>query len=246
MIICALFISLVSSHAFARALHDDFVELAPENWGHPNGLIWTVEDGTLHVNQPVWKGQGKPVMPITYLLRFNAFPGPYSDFTIRVTEIAGRFGVALGKAFPEILGNLTPSWYFFNPYETDGRAFQPNDSGGGMIPFAFQGFVDGKPTWAWPKQCPSTWWDTRELKKMVVTFAAGRFRMIADGVLRADFVDKHFDEIELIGFLLMGNPEAGGSQGQVDSFMYSDATIQEVQSFGKITTTWGTVKTSHR
>jgi hypothetical protein len=44
----------------------------------------------------------------------------------------------------------------------------------------------------------------------------------------------------------MGNPEVGGSQGQVDSFMYSDASIQEVQPFGKITTTWGTVKTSHR
>jgi len=242
-VISALLSLSAISRVSAVIFHDDFDRLIDDRWGHPNRQIWSVENGMLHVKQPVGGGKGKNIMPITYLLKFTARPGPYNDFAITVTNlVGGSFGIALGKRFPEILGNDVPSWYIFTPSYVDGRSFRPNDSGGGIAPFAFQGWVDGRPKSAWPKQCKGKW-ETASLRKMVIRFSNGRFRMIADGVLRIDFRDPHFDKIELIGFLLMGNMEVGGSTGWADSFTLSDSLGYGIDPRDRIMMIWGALKT---
>ncbi|MFQ6041239.1 MAG: hypothetical protein ACE5PV_10325, partial [Candidatus Poribacteria bacterium] len=171
-------------------------------------------------------------------LQLTAFPGPHKQLTITATSLkttirSGGFGIALGKRFPpppEAPPGIRWSsfWYVFFTHRIRARTFEGT---GGSGPFL-----------RWVPTNPGTIWDTRELKEMKLIFNAGQFQMYANDELRADFEDDHFDQIELISFVMSGG-EQPGAEGWADSFEIYDSA-RFVEPKGKLTTTWGRMKGS--
>ena len=66
--------------------------------------------------------------------------------------------------------------------------------------------------------------------------------MFANGELRADFNDPDFNQIDIIGFVLVGFKEGPDVQeAWADSFMISGPSLN-VEPKGKLATTWGKLK----
>jgi hypothetical protein len=90
-----------------------------------------------------------------------------------------------------------------------------------------------------PKHPKTVWPDTKRwLYEMTISFNRGRFQFFANGELRADFVDEHFDRIELIAITSrVGLP---GSVS-VESFSFSSPPLA-VSPQRKLATSWAKVK----
>ena len=160
-------------------------------------------------------------------LQLIKFPPPYERFTIKVKGIktirSGGFGIALGKRIERI----TFCYIFF----TDSIYGRRASGTGGSAPFL-----------TWSPRCPATRWDTNELEEMMLTFNSGRFRMSANGELRADFEDPHFDVIEVIAFAIWGGDQPT-AEGWCDSFMIFGPSISfDFRPRGKLAVTWGRIK----
>ena len=92
--------------------------------------------------------------------------------------------------------------------------------------------------WA-PKHPKTVWPDTKRwLYEMTIRFNRGRFQFFANGELRADFVDGHFDRIELIAI----TSRIGGVGGvSVEWFSFSSPPLA-ISPQGKLATSWARVK----
>ncbi len=229
VILAVCFCFVVS--AKADVWRDDFNDESLKGWTPTSEFfIWEVQDGGLHVKYVAPKG-GNPLEA----LELTAFPGPHQQFTITATNMktirSAGFGIALGKRFPPPpeappVAPWSSFWYVFFTHSIYARIFE----GGGSGPFN-----------RWVPSHPGTIWDTRELKEMKLSFNAGRFQMFANGELRADFVDDHFDQIERIGFVMWVSEEAIAPEGWADSFTISGPSLA-VEPRGKLATTWGKLK----
>ena len=164
------------------------------------------------------------------LLQLTALHGPYKNFTLTVKDIGSKgtnFGIGLAKIFPDVPGEKR-FFYIFLTNRISARRF---DGHNGSIPFLIR-----------PPRNPGTRWETKELKQMKLTFNAGQFQMFANGELRAEFDDPDFDQINVIGFVLVGFKEVPGvGEAWVDSFMISGPSLG-VEPKGKLATTWGKMK----
>ena len=214
--------------ANAGTWRDDFNEKELRHWTPMGkGFTWETKDGFLHVIDV------KPSrVCLLEFLKLTVSSVPHRKLTIVVTDIrtarSGGFGIALGKTFTDIPG--APFFYVFFTHRIYGRRFK--------------GTGCSRPFTNWLPRCPGTRWGTRELKQMKLIFDEGRFQMYADGEMRADFEDAHFDRIELIGFVLWGNLEFPGAQGWADSFVISGPSIPsvDVNLRGRLAYIWGDIK----
>jgi len=190
-VLSAAFLCLVVSTE-ADVWRDEFNngETLKDAWT-PMGRIftWEVQEGFLHVQLVAPRG----IAPISGL-ELTAFPGSHQQFTITATNMESTqiIGIALGKKFPPDFE--APFSYVFLTSHISDRVFNGR---GGSAPFL-----------QWIPKHPGTVWATKALKETKLIFNAGQFQMFADGDLRADFFDEHFDEIEHISMV------------RIDIFMY--------------------------
>ena len=228
--ILLLFIPL---HAGGTIWRDNFEGEKLKSCWKPRGSFfkWEVKDGFLYAKQVV--SSNLLLTP----LQLTAFPGSHRHLSIIVLDIkaslTGRvgFGIGLGKTFPEVcpVSNCR-LLYIFALHRIQGIWAM---GGGRFAPF---------PTW--DPRCPGKIWRTKVLKEIRVEFDSGRFQMIADGEVRADFKDPHFNEIDYIVFSISGIDPPGGAQGWAGSFEISGPSITgyDVKPEDKLATTWGSIK----
>ena len=176
----------------------------------------------------IWARVRAPGLPLTVdFLEFTAFPGPFDKFTVTLAQPSSIMHIGLGKMFPET-GSQSIFFYGFYPNHISASQVLPT---GGVAGAGFRG---------WLPRNPGTIWEGKPLE-LAVHFDAGRFRFFADGQLRADFEDDHFDQIEFIMVMIVGED---GAQGQVDAFEISGPGIGGlvVQAKGKLATMWGSLR----
>jgi hypothetical protein len=154
---------------------------------------------------------------------------------LQVDDSGPEIGFALGKRVPAnaeafhvyrfLTSEITASK--INWREKPQQLLPPNDN---WDPTPFD--------WV-PKHPKTVWPDTKQwLYEMTIRFNRGRFQFFANGELRADFVDEHFDRIELIAITSrVGLP---GSVS-VESFSFSSPPLA-VSPQRKLATSWAKVK----
>ena len=237
-VLCATL--LVSPSANAEVWRDDFDgERLSDAWKPLNDLgIWYVAYGFL-LGRPAneWK-----VHPYNGL-ELTRFVDQREYFAITVTDLQVHtptipvIGFALGKRVPA--NDKSFHVYRFLTSEITASKInwreKPKPGDGPLI--------DWVPTpFAWAPKHPETEWpDTRHwLYQMTIRFNRGRFQFFANGKLRADFVDEHFDRIELIAITSTANQ--GGVGGvSVEWFSFSSPPLA-VSPPGKLATSWAKVK----
>ncbi len=233
-----------SVNANAGVWQDDFNEeklsingeKLSDAWKPLNNLAyWKVADGLLWgkeiLNQ--WRTYTRTGLELT------RFVGHRKHFTITVTNLQVRhpgpplIGIALGNRVPA----NAESFHVYEFMTSFIRAYKVN------------WHKKPKPSdvakpFDWIPQHPGTiWQDTRmELGQMTIRFNRGRFQLFADGEMRADFVDEHFDQIEQIAIVTSVSDSLSGSVS-IDSFSFSSPSLA-VSPQRKLATSWAKVKDS--
>lgn len=223
LILITLF--FLTESANAGTWRDDFEDDDLDGWVlRKRGSTWTVHDGSLHAQ--VIQGD-----PTADFLEFTAFPGPYERFTITLTDPSRGMMIGLSKMFiwPVTGGQVFYS-YIFSAGAIGGISI--NRLGG---PFT-SGFRN-----QWLPRNPGTLWEG-DVAELQVHFDSAHFQLFADGELRADFEDSHFDQIDFVIILIIGG--GGHREQRVDAFEISGPGIggQAVQPKEKLTTSWGGIK----
>ena len=246
-------ITLFFMSGILQSYQDDFDILKEKNWEHwGEYAIWKTENGILKgwIQSP--PDAGGDTRPTIELLQFKYPSGAYEDFDIfkdgellqrqvknpgyenfiiivqNIGESHGDFGIALGRRFPELLGDW-PFFYLFLMHISYSVSF---DVGGGGVAF-------GKSSGRVPLN-PDTTWRTKELESMELRFNKGHIQWFADGEKRADFEDPDFPSVEILGFVVIGNGRRVG-HAWVDSFRITGPGLS-VSPQTKLATTWGQLK----
>ncbi len=243
-------LSVLSLSASAQVFRDNFNVLKEDDWelwDAASDSVWRVKDGFLRVAIPAndffipaaffqFKGIPGKYETFEFLIedlliqREEKKPGP-EDFTIRVKNLGSkraRFGVAIGRRFPEV-SKRHAFFYVFTTYGIEAKAYMWSGT--------------------------SHWWDKEprhpdvfrqgllELSSTEIRFNKGHFQWFADGEKRAEFEDPDFAQIEIIGFLIQANMWHVGS-GWVNSFRISGSGLSKlaVSPQAKLATTWGQLK----
>ncbi len=238
--------SFIALSAFAQSFRTDFDDLKEKNWELWGEFsIWNAEKGYLRGRIQVPFLGLKPEM-----LQFKGLPGTYlnidtsvgrdviqrqikrpgyENFTITLEDLgarAGRFGIALGQ----LLDYPPDAFPFFYVFFTDKIQAGRFNGWSGVLSFEDRHV---------PRH-PATFWETWELKSMELRFNNGHFQCFVDGEKRADFKDLEFTAIEIISFVVSGNPIKVGS-GWVGSFTITGEGLS-ISPQAKLAATWGQLK----
>jgi hypothetical protein len=225
MVVILITIFLPMASVNAGTWRDDFEDDNLDGWVLRNpGSTWTVHDGSLHA-QVIQRD------PTADFLEFTAFPGPYERFTITLTNLSNSLFIGLSKMFIwPVTGRQVFYFYIFSTAAIDGLSI--NRLGG---PFT-SGFRD-----QWLPRNPGTLWEG-DVAELQIHFDSAHFQLFADGELRADFEDSHFDQIDFATILIVG--EGGDKEQRVDAFEISGPGIggQTIQPKEKLATSWGAIR----
>ena len=222
MILITLFLPMAS--VSAGTWRDDFEDGNFDGWKRNITVsTWTVLDGFLRV-QMITR------IPTADFLEFVAFPGPYRQFTVTLTNPSIGMRIGLAKAFPgPVEGWQDFYFYSFSAYKIS--ALNVNRFGGTFVS-SFRNFLPSNPETIW----------RGAVVNLRVNFDAGRFQYFADEALRADFEDSHFDQIDFIAIMVVGADAV--VREQVDAFEVSGLGIgmQTIQPKEKLATSWGAIR----
>lgn len=223
VILITLFLPMASVNA--GTWRDDFEDDNLDGWALRNPeSTWTVQNGFVYAQMLLHR-----VFSADFL-EFTAFPGPYGRFTVTLTNPSPGMHIGLGKTFPSSIADRQD--FYFYCFST-GRihGLRINRFGGSFVT-GFRGDY-------LPRNPGTVWADG--LVELKVHFDAGRFQYFADESLRADFEDPHFDQIDFITVMIIGE---GNQRGQVDAFEISGPGIgvQTIQPKEKLATSWGAIR----
>ena len=224
VILITLFLPMAS--VSAGTWRDDFEDDSLDGWALRNpDSTWTVQNGFVCAQM-----LPHHVFSADFL-EFTAFPGPYERFTITLTDLSNSLFIGLSKMFIwPVTGRQVFYFYIFSTAAIDGLSI--NRLGGSFT----SGFRN-----QWLPRNPGTLWED-DVAELQVHFDSAHFQLFADGELRADFEDSHFDQIDFATILIVG--EGGDKEQRVDAFEISGPGIgvQTIQPKEKLATSWGAIR----